>query len=66
VHASEVCPEERRMEEDNLLVSQSSCDHGKHRRYTQRRFDILNGLELNLTRCINCHHIVALEVKKLK
>jgi hypothetical protein len=47
------------------VVSQAACDHVKHRWYTQRRFDILNGFELVVTRCINCHKTVALEVKKL-
>ena len=57
---------EGRMEEDRLVsFSQVSCDHGKQRRYTQRRFDVLNGFELVLTRCINCHKILALEAKKL-
>ncbi len=54
------------MEEDRLLsVSQVTCDHAKQRRYTQTRFDILNGFELILTRCINCHKILAFEAKKL-
>jgi hypothetical protein len=57
---------EGRMEEDRLIsISQVSCDHAKQRRYTQTRFDILNGFELVLTRCINCHKILALEAKKL-
>jgi len=54
------------MKEDRLfLLSQVSCDHAKQRRYTQTRFDILNGFELVLTRCINCHKILAFEAKKL-
>jgi len=57
---------EGRMKEDRLfLLSQVSCDHAKQRRYTQTRFDILNGFELVLTRCINCHKILAFEAKKL-
>jgi len=57
---------EGRMEEDRLVsISQVTCDHGKQRWYTQTRFDILNGFELVLTRCINCHKILAFEVKKL-
>jgi len=57
---------EGRMEEDRLVsISQVTCDHAKQRRYTQTRFDILNGFELVLTRCINCHKILAFEVKKL-
>ena len=51
----------------DMLVSINKifCDHTKQRRYTQTRFDILNGFELVLTRCINCHTILAFEVKKL-
>jgi hypothetical protein len=57
---------EGRMEKDRLVsISQVTCDHEKQRRYTQTRFDILNGFELVLTRCINCHKILAFEVKKL-
>ena len=57
---------ERRMEEDRLIsVSQVTCDHAKQKRYTQTRFDILNGFELILIRCINCHKVLALEAKKL-
>ena len=47
------------------VVIQAACDHAKHRWYTQRRFDILNGFDLVVTRCINCYKTVALEVKKL-
>jgi hypothetical protein len=54
------------MEENRLdSISQVTCDHAKQRRYTQTRFDILNGFELVLTRCINCHKVLAFEVKKL-
>jgi hypothetical protein len=54
------------MRKDRLIiVNQFTCDHAKQRHYTQTRFDILNGFELLLTRCINCHKILALEVKKL-
>jgi len=53
------------MDEGQLTsVSQVICDHAKQRLYTQRRFDILNGFELVVTRCCNCHKILALEVKK--
>jgi hypothetical protein len=55
------------MEEDRLVsISQVTCDHWKQRRYKQTRFDILNWFDLVLTRCINCHKILAFEVKKLK
>lgn len=58
---------EGRMGEDRLVsISQVTCNHAKQRRYTQTRFDILNGFQLVLTRCINCHKILAFEVKKLK
>jgi hypothetical protein len=54
------------METDKLVsISQAACDHAKQRSYKQTRFDILNGFEVVLTRCINCHKILALEVKKL-
>lgn len=57
---------EGRMYQDRLIsFSQVTCDHAKQRRYTQTRFDILNGFELVLTRCINCHKVLAFEVKKL-
>jgi hypothetical protein len=57
---------EGRMDKRRLAsVSQVTCDHAKQRRYTQRRFDILNGFELVVTRCDNCNKILALEVKKL-
>ena len=45
-------------------VRQATCDHSSHRSYDQRRFDILYGFELNLTRCINCHKTLELKVKK--
>jgi hypothetical protein len=57
---------EGRMRENRLVaISQATCDHAKQRRYTQTRYDILNGFELVLTRCINCHKILTFEVKKL-
>ena len=53
------------MKGDRLTsVYQATCDHAVHRSYAQRRFDILNGFELNLTRCINCHKTLDLDVKK--
>ncbi len=53
------------MDEEKLVeTSRLNCDHGNQRLYTDRRFDILNGFELNYTRCINCHKIVRLEAKK--
>ncbi len=57
---------EGRMEEDRLIsISQVTCDHAKQRHYTQTRFDILNGFEIVVTRCINCHKILAFKAKKL-
>jgi hypothetical protein len=56
----------RRIEEDNLVYfKQLTCEHGKQELYTQRSFDILKGFELVYTRCLNCHKIVSLEVRKL-
>jgi hypothetical protein len=54
------------METDiSAVISQATCDHAKHKWYTQRCFDILNGFDIVLTRCINCHKTLALDVKKL-
>jgi hypothetical protein len=54
------------MRENRLLsVAQATCEHAKQRQYTQTRFDILNGYELVFTRCINCHKILILDVRKL-
>ncbi len=50
--------------DEYLTVRQAICEHATHRSYAQRRFDILNGFELNLTRCINCHKTLELDVKK--
>ena len=56
----------KEMHKDRLItVSQATCEHAKQRHYTQTRFDVLNGFEIVLTRCINCHKILAMEVKKL-
>jgi len=52
------------MDEKELVeTGQVNCSH-KQRLYNQRCFDILNGFELNFTRCIDCHKIVSLEAKK--
>lgn len=54
------------MDEDTLVyVTQGTCNHESQKHYAQRQFDILNGLELVFTRCINCHKILRLEAKKL-
>ena len=53
------------MEEDVLFSQrQLNCNHQAEELYTQRRFDILNGFEFTLTRCLNCHKVVGLEAKK--
>jgi hypothetical protein len=55
------------MEEDGLIsISQAVCDHAKQKHYTQKRFDAINGFALSETRCINCHKMLELEIKKLK
>lgn len=46
--------------------SQVKCTHAEQELYTERCFDILNGLELTFTRCRNCHKVVSLEAKKLE
>jgi len=53
------------MEEVILFnTSQPNCTHQKQELYKQRRFDILNGFEFTLTRCLNCHKIVGVEARK--
>jgi hypothetical protein len=53
------------MEKDILFEErQLNCAHEKQKVYNQRQFDMLNGFELNFTRCLNCHKIVELEAKK--
>lgn len=53
------------MEEDSLVRQiQSACDHAKERHYIQTQFDMLNGFEITITRCINCHKTLAFEAKK--
>jgi hypothetical protein len=57
--------EGRGMEEDQLARQiQSVCDHAKERHYTQTQFDMLNGFEFTITRCINCHKTLVFEAKK--
>jgi hypothetical protein len=54
------------MERERLTsFSQLTCEHAKQRQYTQTRFDILNGFEINVTRCLNCHKTLAIKAKKL-
>ena len=53
------------MSDDEFVsVRQATCEHAMQRSYAQRRFDILNGFELNLTRCLNCHKTTKLDIKK--
>ncbi len=53
------------MEDDRLVYGKMfNCKHETHQLYTQRRFDILNGFEFTLTRCLNCHKIVGMDVHK--
>ena len=54
------------MGEDELMVISNICDHYQQRHYEQKRLDILNGFELILTRCINCHKILSLEARRIK
>ena len=52
------------MEEDILFsIRQINCNHRNQELYTQRQFDILNGFEFNLTRCLKCYKIVDLQSK---
>lgn len=53
------------MEKELFLIDKSNCDHAKERHYVQNRLDILNGFELVLTRCINCHKVLFVEAKKI-
>jgi hypothetical protein len=54
------------MEADILVsVNQYNCKHEKHRKYTERNFDILNGFEIITIKCSNCHKILKLTVKRM-
>jgi len=54
------------MDKERLTsVSQLICDHAKQRKYCTSEYDILNGFEIVVTKCLNCHKTLALEVKKL-
>ncbi len=56
---------ELKEENELFLMNQSNCDHAKERHYVQNRLDILNGFELTLTRCINCHKVLCFQAKKI-
>jgi len=47
-----------------VSVNQHNCKHEKHRKYTERNFDILNGFEIVAVRCYNCHKAIELTIKK--
>ncbi len=47
-----------------ISESQLTCNHEIHKNYTQRKFDILKGFEILETRCINCHKILEIDIKK--
>lgn len=51
-------------EDKALAIQKHNCKHERSQLYTQRRYDILNGMEFTFTRCINCHKIVKLEARK--
>ncbi|MCK4668513.1 hypothetical protein KAT21_00135 [Candidatus Bathyarchaeota archaeon] len=53
--------------ETEILVStsQSNCKHRKYGRYTQRKFDMLNGFEIIAARCCKCYKILELKIAKL-
>jgi hypothetical protein len=66
VVAISVLLRERSLEKDSFaVVCEGLCNHAEHGSYVQRQFDILNGFELVLTRCINCHKTIKLEARKL-
>jgi len=46
-----------------LSVTKLNCKHEKHRKYTQRSFDIINGFEMNATKCLNCHKSLELTIR---
>jgi len=54
------------MEADILVsVNQHNCKHERHRKYTERNFDMLNGFEIIASKCSNCHKTLELTIKKL-
>jgi hypothetical protein len=57
---------ERRMEQEILSsINQANCRHWKNRKYAERSFDILNGFELVAKRCVGCHKILELEIRRI-
>lgn len=54
------------MEADILVsVNQNNCNHERHRKYAERRFDIINGFEIIAVKRCNCHKTLELTIKKL-
>jgi hypothetical protein len=54
------------MEEEILVsINQKNCNHWEHRKYTERNFDVLNGFEITVLRCGNCHKTLQMAVKGL-
>jgi hypothetical protein len=50
---------------DCVSLKQVTCIHKKERHYTTKQLDVLNGLDLTLTRCLNCHKVLSMEIKKI-
>jgi hypothetical protein len=50
---------------DRASFKQATCIHEKERHYTRKQLDVLNGLDLTLTRCLNCHKVLLMEVKSI-
>lgn len=53
------------MQADAFPVNRLNCRHTDERKYTERRFDIINGFEMIALRCLNCHKIVELTITAL-
>jgi hypothetical protein len=54
------------MKEEILVsITQKNCSHWEYRKYTERNFDVLNGFEINITRCGNCHKILQMTITGL-
>ena len=54
------------MEQEELMsISQALCDHSNQRHYVQKQLDILNCFELVETRCLKCHKILVLDIRKV-
>jgi hypothetical protein len=51
-------------ENTQVNVDQVICEHVKQSEYTQSRFDILEGYEFIETKCIKCHKMLRLKIRK--